>query len=90
MDELNEAIDWRIADVQRAELRTGPKKDMAIPLSNGTQLEGHVGAKSILFRGRCRRSEVTVAHLARFLESLNIGKVEILEGPKPSCTEKLG
>jgi hypothetical protein len=91
MDELNEGIDQGIADVRRAELRSGPKKDLAIPLGNGTQLEGHVGAKSIVFLGQCRRSDVTVAHLARFLESLNIGKVEILDHDrKPPCSETSG
>ncbi len=91
MDELNAGFDHAIADNRRAELRSGPKKDLAIPLSNGTQLKGHVGAKSIRFRGQCRLSDVTVASLVRFLESLNIGKVEILDhAPKPSCSENSG
>jgi hypothetical protein len=91
MDELNDGVDWLIADNRRAELRSGPKKDLTIPLSNGTQLAGHVGAKSILFQGKCRRSDETVAKLAQLLESLNIGKVEILErDPEPSCPDKLG
>jgi hypothetical protein len=89
MDELNEGIDMRIADVRRAELRSGPRKNLTIPLSNGTQLEGDVGAKLICFQGQCRRSDVTVAKLVRFLESLHIGKVEI-HGPKPSCSENFG
>lgn len=90
-DDLDRAFDQAIADNRRAELRSGPKKALAIPLSNGTQLEGTVGAKSILFQGKCRRSDVTLAHLARFLESLNIGKVEIFDhGPNPSCSENLG
>jgi hypothetical protein len=82
MDDLNRAFDQGIADNRRAELQSGPKKDLAIPLSNGTQLQGQVGAKSIRFRGRCRRADVTVASLVRFLESLNIGSVEIFNhGP---------
>ena len=85
MNDLNRVFDLGIADNRRVELRSGPKKDLAIPLSNGTQLKGHVGAKSIRFRGSCRRSDVTVANLVRFLEFLNIGKVEILDhGPNPS------
>jgi hypothetical protein len=87
MEELNAAFDHAIAHNRRVELRAGPKKDLAIPLSNGTHLVGDVGAKWIRFRGKCRRSDVTVANLARFLESLKLGKVEILDyGPKPSCT----
>jgi hypothetical protein len=85
MDELNRGFDLLIADNRRAELRSGPKKDLAIPLSNGTQLKGQVGAGFIRFRGQCRRSDVTFVKLVRLLESLNIGKVEILDhGPKPS------
>jgi hypothetical protein len=79
MDELNEGIDMRIRHIRRAELTWGPQKDLAIPLGIGTQLEGHVGAKSLQFRGHCRRTDVTVANLVRLLESLNIGKVEILD-----------
>ena len=90
MDELNEGIDRGIADIRRAELTWGPQKDLAIPLGIGTQLEGHVGAKSILFRGQCRRSDVTVAKLVHFLESLNLGKIEIFDhGPRPSCSDNL-
>jgi hypothetical protein len=88
MDELNAGFDQAIADNRRAELRSGPKKEMAIPLSNGTQLVGDVGAKSILFQGQCQRLDVTVATLVRFLRFLNIGKVEILEhASQPSCSE---
>jgi hypothetical protein len=91
MDELNEGIDRRIAHIRRAELTWGPQKDLAIPLGIGTQLEGHVGAKSIQFRGQCRRTDVTVAKLVRLLESLNIGKVEILDlGSQPFCSDNLG
>jgi hypothetical protein len=91
MDELNEAVDRRIAHIRRAELTWGPQKDLAIPLGIGTQLKGRVGAKSILFLGQCRRTDVTVANLVRFLESLNIGKVEILvQRSQPSCSDNLG
>lgn len=79
MDELNAAFDHGIARNRRVELRSGPQKDLAIPLSNSTQLQGHVGARSILFLGRCRRSDATVAKLVRSLESLHIGKVELLD-----------
>jgi hypothetical protein len=91
MDELNEGIDQIIARIRRAELNWGPQKDLAIPFGIGTQLEGHVGAKVILFRGHCRRTDVTVAKLVRLLESLNIGKVEILDlGSQPFCSDNLG
>jgi hypothetical protein len=87
-DDLNRVHDQAIADSRRAELRSGPKKDLAIPLSNGTQLKGYVGAKSMQFRGQCRRSDVTFANLVRFLESLCIGEVEIFDyGPNPSYWE---
>jgi hypothetical protein len=90
MDELNKGVDQLIADNRRAELRSGPRKDLAIPLSNGTQLKGHVGSSSILFQGQCGRSDVTVAKLVRFLESLNVGKVEIIDhGPALSSSESL-
>jgi hypothetical protein len=85
MDELNEGIDQLIEDNRRAELRSGPQKDLAIPLGNGARLVGHVGAKSIIFRGHCQLSDITVANLVRFLKSLGIGRVEILNGaPTPS------
>lgn len=86
MDELNSGVDQLFSDNRRTELRSGPKSNLAIPLGDGTQLLGHVGAKSILFRGKCQRSDATVGALARFLESLNIGKVEILDhDPKPNA-----
>ena len=82
MDELNAGFDRAIAGNRRAEPRSGPKKSRAIPPSNGTRLVGDVGAKGILFQGQCRRSGVTVASLTRFLESLNMGNVEIIDhGP---------
>lgn len=91
MDELNEGIDMKIRHIRRAELTWGPQKDLAIPLGNGTQLEGAVGAKSLQFRGHCRPTDGTVANLVRLLESLNIGKVEILIPPsQPSCSDNLG
>jgi hypothetical protein len=92
MDELNEGIDQSITHVRRAELNAGPQKDLAIPLGIGTQLEGSVGAKAILFRGQCQRSNVTVVNLVRLLESLSIGKVEIGLVPtsQPSCSDNLG
>lgn len=44
MDELNAGFDHAIADNRRAEMRSGPQKELAIPLSNGTHLKGRVGA----------------------------------------------
>lgn len=91
MDELNSAFDQAIVRSQRVELRSGPKKNLAIPLGHGTQLEGNVGAKFIQFQGNCRRSDLAVVKFVRVLESLNIGRVEVLEhNPKPSCSEDLG